>query len=66
MKSGPQHRSIGNFASKTTLIAVRRLCGHDAEGPRGVWLQSMERASAPIAPPPASTSVPVVTDIRGS
>src|SRR5690349_8082927 len=45
--------------SSMMRAAIRKLCGHPATGPSGVFDQSNARINRPISPPPA-------TDARGS
>src|SRR6185436_8753559 len=56
MNSGPQAMYMGKPVSRRMLSAVRRLCGQLAAAPTAVLDQSIERMSAPMAPPPASGS----------
>src|SRR5262245_16817413 len=54
VSSAPHQMTIGNFEFRQMLTAVRRLCGHDLIGPRGVFDQSISRTNFPISPPPVS------------
>src|SRR5712691_7100046 len=47
---------MGKFEARQRLTVVRKLCGHDSMGPSGVLLQSIDRISLPISPPPMSQS----------
>src|SRR5580700_9212782 len=51
---GPHAKEIGKFEARQRLTVVRRLCGHDPIGPRGVLVQSIDRTTLPISPAPAS------------
>src|SRR5258708_2474899 len=52
---------MGKLEARQRLTVVRRLCGHDAMGPNGVLVQSMDRIRLPIAPPPTSQSSGLVS-----
>src|SRR5262247_1886024 len=53
---GPQNRIIWAFDGSSILTELRKLCGHDSIGPRGVRDQSISRIKLPISPPPVSQS----------
>jgi hypothetical protein len=44
--------NMGCWVVSRMRTAVRRPCGHESGEPMGVVVQSKERISAPISPPP--------------
>src|SRR5258708_648464 len=55
---------MGKLEARQRLTVVRRLCGHDAMGPNGVLVQSMDRIRLPISPPPTSQFSGLVSSWR--
>src|SRR5262245_44769827 len=50
---GPHHTTIGNRELRQVATAVFRTSGQRTGSPKGDLLQSNERMSAPILPPPS-------------
>jgi hypothetical protein len=52
----PQASDIGELDACAKLTTLRKLCGQDMIGPRGVRDQSIDLINFAISPPPASQS----------
>jgi hypothetical protein len=51
---GPHASEMGKLEARQRLTVVRRLWGYDSMGPSAVSVQSMDRISWPISPPPTN------------
>src|SRR5580698_4318611 len=56
MSSGPHQINMGCWDVSKRRTAVFKLCGQPIGAPRGVFVQSWTRVSAPISPPPKRKS----------